>query len=229
LHIDRCVGQAVAVTYPLDEIIGTEPDETPVVSRRRAVVILLSAALVAILVGLVAVAELRGFGTGGKHHPAAANPPAPITEAPIDGVPVPGDTAQPSAPPASALPPATGTHRTTAPPARPGTPQPTAPGAPVPPPPGQGTPPPPGACTGCEIPADSTVLVGTGPKAVRAGTYHSDGPSTADGCQWWLATDPDGNDQNAGRTVDHPTDVIVRDGLWFHSEGCQRWHWVGPV
>jgi hypothetical protein len=193
----------VAVTYPPDEFAGTEPDKTPAANRRRAVVILLSAVLVALLVGLVAVVELRGSG-GGSKRPAAQNPPAAAPGAPV------GDGTSPTLAPG---PP--GTAPTTAP-----TPTGTH----------QATPPPATGCTTCEMPGDGTVPVGgADPRAVRAGTYHSDGPTRADGCLWWLATDPQGNNQKAGRTVDHATDVIVKDGLWFHSEGCQIWRLVGPV
>jgi len=215
------------VTYPLDEFGGAEPDETPVVSRRRAVIILLSAALVAVLVGLVAVVELHGLG-GGPKRPAAQDPPAVAPIAPIgDGASPSGEPAPPSTAP-TAGPTPTGTHKVTPPPTRPGAPA-TGPGAPAPP--GPVPPAPTGGCTTtCEMPGDGTVPVGgTDPKAVRAGTYHSEGPTRADGCLWWLATDPQGNNQKAGRTVDHATDVIVKDGLWFHSEGCQVWRLVGPV
>jgi hypothetical protein len=229
LRIHRCIGQAVAVTYPLDEIGGTEPDEAPTVSRRRAIVILLSAALMALLVGLVAVVELHGFG-GRTNRSASRQPPVAATHpAPGADTPLPVDTAPPSGTPTGAIPTPAGTHKATPTPNRPGATSATGPGAPAPAPPGPTTPPP-GGCAACAIPGDATVPVGgADPKAVRAGTYHSDGPTRADGCSWWLATDEQGEDQNAGRTVDHATDVIVRDGLWFHSEGCQNWRWVAPV
>jgi hypothetical protein len=214
------------VTYPLDEFGGAEPDETPVVSRRRAVVILLSAVLVAVLVGLVAVVELRGSG-GGPKRTGAQDPPAAAPIAPIGAsASAPGEPAGPSTAP-TAGPTPTGTHKVTPPPTRPGAPA-GGPGAPAPPGP---VPAPTGSCTAaCEMPGDGTVPVGgPDPKAVRAGTYHSEGPTRADGCLWWLATDPQGDDQKAGRTVDHATDVIVKDGMWFHSEGCQSWRLVGPV
>lgn len=217
------------MTYPLDEFHASEPDELPVVSRRRAAVILLSAGLVAVLFGLVAVVELRGFGTGAKR-PAAQNPPAIAPGAPVgDGTSPTASPGPPSTTP-TAGPTPTGTRKVTPPPAAPGAPT-THPGAPAPAPP-RPVPPPPSAsgCTACEMPGDGTVPVGGADRrAVRAGTYHSDGPTRADGCLWWLATDPQGEDQQAGRTVDHATDVIVKNGLWFHSEGCQTWRWVGPV
>lgn len=193
------------MTYPLDEVGGAKPDETPVVGRRRAVVVLLSVVLVAVLVGLVAVVELRGFG-GGSKRPAGQDPPAVAPIAPIGGSAPPSDEPAPpsTAPTTGPIP--TGTHEVTAPPT------------------------PTGCTTACEMPGDGTVPVGgADPEAVRAGTYHSDGPTRADGCLWWLATDPQGNNQKAGRTVDHATDVIVKDGLRFHSEGCKVWRLVGPV
>jgi hypothetical protein len=203
LRIHRCVGQAVAVSYPPDEFAGTEPDETPAVNRRRAVVILLSVVLVALLVGLVAVVELRGSG-GGSKRPAAQNPPAAAPGAPVGNGTSPTVAPGPPSTVPTTGPAPTGTHKATPPPAT--------------------------GCTTCEMPGDGTVPVGgEDPRAVHAGTYHSDGPTRADGCLWWLATDPQGNNQKAGRTVDHATDVIVKDGMWFHSEGCQIWRLVGPV
>jgi hypothetical protein len=164
---------------------------------------------------------------GGSKRPTAQDPPAVAPIAPIgDSAPPSGEPAPPSTAPTTGPTP-TGTHKVTPPPTRPGAPA-TGPGAPAPP--GPVPPTPTGCTTACEMPGDGTVPVGgTDPKAVRAGTYHSEGPTRADGCEWWLATDPQGNNQKAGRTVDHPTDVIVKDGLWFHSEGCQLWRLVGPV
>ena len=79
------------------------------------------------------------------------------------------------------------------------------------------------------MPGDGTTPVGgSNPHAVRVGTYHSDGPSGAGSCSWWLARDPAGEDQIAGKTVDHATDVIVKDRTYFHSENCRIWR-LRPV
>jgi hypothetical protein len=224
LDVHQCAGQAVPVTDPLDGFAGTEPDDAPAPSRRRAALVLVAAAIAAVLVGLVAVVALHTLGNHPKRSAAAA-PSAVPGDPPTSG--------DPSAPAVSSPEPAT-TPKPTLATTPAGAKKPTPGQTTAPPPPPAGTPPPaptpPGGCTTCEMPGDGTVPVGgTDPKGVRAGQYHSDGPANGGTCSWWLAKDPAGDDQVAGKTVDHPTDVIVSDGMYFHSEGCRVWRWIGRV
>jgi hypothetical protein len=52
-------------------------------------------------------------------------------------------------------------------------------------------------------------------------------PGSAASFTWSLSRDEAGDDQIAGKTVDRPTDVNVRDRTFFHSENCAVWTSTG--
>ncbi len=211
------------MTNPLDGFAGAEPDGAPAPSRRQAVLVLAAAVVGAVLLGLVAVVALRSI--DGHTERAASSvtsiPPAgPGGARPTNGLAVPA-TVKP-------------TLTTT--PAGTKTATPGSATAPPPPPTGAQPPPPPPdpvrptVCTGCEIPGDGTVPVGgNDPRSVRTGQYHTDGPANGGTCSWWLAKDPGGHHQIAGKSGRQPADVVISDKTYFHSEGCLVWRWTGPA
>lgn len=213
------------MTFPLDEFDrAAEPDDEPRLSRLPAVLILAVAVVIAGVVGMVAVPALRAMHDDRPRGTAqAAPPPVPITDTPSDYV-TPSEDVSVTPTPSPSTPRASGTPTPAPPPAHV-----TPPAGPPPviPPPTHAdptTPPPPVGCAGCVLPGDGTVLIGgVGPKGAAAGRYHSEGASRAGGCSWWVATNPQGADANHGTG----NDVTVRNGSWFHSDGCQVWHWVG--
>jgi hypothetical protein len=142
-----------------------------------------------------------------------------------------GDRGRPAAGPAAtstaAEPPAT-TASEPAPAATPSTPAPPAAGTPTAPPPAQPpAPPTPTTCTDCVMQDGVTYTVGaTGPHAARAGQYHTDGPTTANGtCEWTLVFGTDRRE----KSFFGPTDILVRAGASFTSRGCRTWHLTVPA
>jgi hypothetical protein len=92
-------------------------------------------------------------------------------------------------------------------------------GAPTP-----GPPTPPANCANCQM-TDGVAyhIGGTGARTARAGQYHSDGPTSADGCAIKVV--------RAGKTIVektyfNPADLLVRDGDDFSSQGCKTWKWT---
>jgi hypothetical protein len=214
------------VTYPLDDFAGTEPDEGP--RRVRAALILATAAVAAVVVGLVAVWVLHDR----PDRAASAGPTGlpVISDSPDPGVSI-DESPEPTASPATVPPKSTGpTARPSGRPSPTAAPPPPQTQAPKPPPPPVPTPPtPPGGCTtGCVLAGDGTTRIGgVVPGAAKAGTYHSNGPARGGSCTWSLSRDEAGNDQIAGKTVNRPTDVNVRDRTFFHSDNCAVWTLAG--
>ena len=179
--------------------------QTEVSPRRRRTGAIVAVAVTTFVVVALAIAAVAVFtGRGDRGRPAAG--PATST------------ASEPPAPAASEPAPAT----------TPSTPAPPAAGTPTAPPPAQPpVPPTPTTCTDCVMQDGVTYTVGaTGPRGARAGQYHTDGPTTANGtCEWTLVFGTDRRE----KSFFGPTDILVRTGASFTSRGCRTWHLTVPA
>jgi len=69
-----------------------------------------------------------------------------------------------------------------------------------------------------------------GGAGLRPGRYHGDGPLGAGAdalCQFQISTDDKGEHVVAGKSVSGPTEVILKAGTWFTTNGCKPWRWLG--